>query len=108
MPFVIEWPEDDRYPRRWWHRVAGWMLSQKYAARFPDRSSADAARKQALLDPMSTRIVEEAVYAHIQSARAHGMTSINTLDIADALNLPSKRVESAIRALRNRGVKVKR
>jgi ribosomal protein S11 len=50
----------------------------------------------------------EAVYAHIQSARAHGMTSINTLDIADALNLPSKRVESAIRALRNRGVKVKR
>jgi hypothetical protein len=58
MPFVIEWPEDDRYPQRWWHRVAGWMKSQSYATCFVDRLSADAERKRAMLDGQSTRVIE--------------------------------------------------
>ena len=56
--FVIEWPEDDRYPQRWWHRAAGWIKDRKWATCFPDRLSADWERRDAKLAPQSTRITE--------------------------------------------------
>jgi len=49
-----------------------------------------------------------AVYDYIQRVRALGLTTINTLEIANALNLSTRRVEVAVRALASKGVKVKR
>jgi hypothetical protein len=50
----------------------------------------------------------EAVYAHIQAIRALGRTSVNTLEIAEALNLPTKKVSDAVKALGPRGVRPKK
>jgi predicted transcriptional regulator len=46
-----------------------------------------------------------AVYAHITAVRALGRKTINTQEIADALNLPMATVERSILLLKKKGVK---
>lgn len=40
--WLIEWPEDDTVPVRWWHPVSGWMRDANKAARFSRREDAQA------------------------------------------------------------------
>lgn len=54
----------------------------------------------------SARTVENAVYAHIRALRALGRSTVNTHEIAQALNINPGRVMDAIHALKTRGVKV--
>lgn len=51
--------------------------------------------------------LEDAVYGYIRAVRALGRTSVNTTEIASALGLPLGAVESALSALRDRGVKAR-
>lgn len=55
------------------------------------------------LDP---RAIEDAVYGHIMAIRALGRTSINTAEIAAALNVSLELVESTIESLRARNVRI--
>jgi biotin operon repressor len=50
--------------------------------------------------------LEKAVYAHIRALRALGRVSVNTAEIASALNVSISEVESTIQALLRKGVKV--
>ena len=50
--------------------------------------------------------VEAAVYSHIRAVRGLGRTTINTAEIAAALNLPRVIVEQAITGLAKKGVKI--
>ena len=50
--------------------------------------------------------VENAIYGYIRAMRALGHTSIVSTDISDALNLPIRDVERAMRRLRSRGVRI--
>ena len=54
------------------------------------------------------RDAEAAVYAHIRALRALGRTHINTVEIAQALNLPLKAVEQIVGKLTRKGVKIVR
>ena len=51
------------------------------------------------------RDAEAAVYTHIRALRALGRTHINTVEIAEALNLPLKVVEQIVGKLTRKGVK---
>ena len=50
--------------------------------------------------------VQSAVYSHIRALRALGKTSVNTAEIAEALNISQKAVIRAVRELSDKGVKV--
>ncbi len=50
--------------------------------------------------------IEGAVFAYIQAVRALGQTSVNSVDIARALNLPLGEVEKAMKGLRGKGVRI--
>ena len=49
--------------------------------------------------------IESAVLAHIRAVRALGREQINTVDIAEALNLPVRKVNSVLDQLKKRGVR---
>jgi hypothetical protein len=53
----------------------------------------------------ANRKVQNAVYAYIRAIRALGRTEINTDEIAAALSLPVSEVNSAVSALKKKGVK---
>lgn len=55
-------------------------------------------------EPADKNLVN-AVYAHITAVRALGRKTINTQEIADALNLPLAAVERSILLLKKKGVK---
>lgn len=50
--------------------------------------------------------IENAVFTHIQAIRALGKTSINTLDISQALSIPESEVIAILPALIKRGVRI--
>jgi len=54
----------------------------------------------------TTKNVENAVYSHIRAVRALGRTTINSVEIAEALNLPLSEVQRALENLGNKGVKI--
>ena len=49
-----------------------------------------------------------AVYAYIRALRSVGRTTVSVDEIAEALTLSAATVYAALRALRNRGVKLQR
>src|SRR3990167_4624167 len=49
--------------------------------------------------------MEKAVYAHIRAIRALGRTSVNTVEIAEALGVQTARVSEAIKNLESKGVR---
>jgi|ERR1700688_3537 len=55
---------------------------------------------------LSNKDIENAVYAHIQAVRALGRTTINTVEISNALGLPQNVVDGTIDALKKKGIKV--
>lgn len=50
--------------------------------------------------------IEDAVFSHIQALRSLGNRRVNTMEIAEALGIPHRNVESVIRRLIQRGVKL--
>lgn len=50
------------------------------------------------------RNIQNAIYGHIRALRSLGRTSINTLEIAQALSLPLREVHSALVSLKKKGV----
>ena len=40
--WLVEWPEDDNMPTRWWHPVTGWMRNASKALRLARKVDADA------------------------------------------------------------------
>jgi hypothetical protein len=50
--------------------------------------------------------IEKAVYAHIQAVRTLGRNQINTVEIAQALDIPAAYVLAAIEKLRTKGVRI--
>lgn len=50
--------------------------------------------------------IEGAVYSHIRAVRALGRTSITSLEVSRALNLPIHVVDEALRRLAYKGVKL--
>lgn len=52
-----------------------------------------------------SRNIENAIYAYIQAVRALGHTTLNTIQIAEALSLPAATVEQALESLKKKGVK---
>jgi hypothetical protein len=63
-----------------------------------------AGGSSALLDPKS---IEAAVFAYLQARRALGVTQISSVEIAGALGLVRSIVETTLRNLKSRGVKLK-
>jgi hypothetical protein len=63
----------------------------------PEQSVPDKARVQAL---------EAAVFTHMQALRALGRTSISAAEVARALHLTVSEVETIVRRLVNRGVRI--
>ena len=55
---------------------------------------------------LSNKNVESAVYAHIQAIRALGRTTINTVEISNALGLPQAIVDGTLDSLKKKGVRV--
>lgn len=55
--------------------------------------------------PTSGADIEAAVYAYMRAMRALGRTTLNTLEIADALEIPLHEVETAISKLSDKGIK---
>ena len=51
-----------------------------------------------------SKSIERAVLAHIRAIRALGRDQINTEEIADALNLPVRKVNSVVAQLKESGV----
>jgi hypothetical protein len=58
--------------------------------------------------PRAVRVLENAVYMHIRAIRTLGRTTINTTEIASALEVSLSDVESTLRSLEKKGVKVLR
>jgi hypothetical protein len=56
-------------------------------------------------NPVKSKNVESAVYAHIQAVRALGRTQIEPQEIARALGLSVSQVQGTIAALKSKGVK---
>ena len=56
--------------------------------------------------PTVDKNIITAVYSHIRAIRALGRTRVNSADISDALEIPRKEVDKAIRELTDKGVKV--
>jgi len=56
--------------------------------------------------PRKNARIEAAVYAYLRARRALGVTSLNSVEIARALNLTNDVVEAAVATLRNKGVKL--
>ncbi len=52
-----------------------------------------------------SKSIENAVLAHIRAVRALGREQINTADIAEALNLPVRKVNGVLDQLKKRGVR---
>jgi len=77
--------------------VTGTSTQSNYSVEIP------AAKRGA---DRSANMVQSAVYAHIRALRALGKTSVNTVEIAEALNISQKATIRAIRELSNKGVKV--
>jgi hypothetical protein len=50
--------------------------------------------------------VENAVYAYLQALRSLGRTTLNTVEVADALSLNMADVNRAVASLSKKGVKV--
>jgi hypothetical protein len=40
--WLIEWPEDDNMPVRWWHPINGWMRDANFALQFSRKADAVA------------------------------------------------------------------
>jgi hypothetical protein len=51
------------------------------------------------------RKIERAVFSYIRAVRTLGRTKTNTAEVADALSLPVREVNLAIKALKTKGVK---
>src|SRR5258708_37206090 len=58
-------------------------------------------------DAPSKKQLESAVYSYIQALRALGKNDVNTSDIADALGLRTRDVNSVLDELKAKGVKAK-
>src|SRR5437016_3856942 len=56
-------------------------------------------------DHRRNRSIENAVYSYIRARRALGETSVNTNEIAMALNIQIKDVATAIAGLRDKGIR---
>lgn len=54
----------------------------------------------------SNDAVAKAVYAHIRAIRTLGRTNVTTGEIARALNIPTRKVDSSIAELKRKGVKL--
>ncbi len=52
-----------------------------------------------------SKSIESAVLAHIRAVRALGREQINTAEVAEALNLPVRKVNSVLDQLKERGVR---
>lgn len=50
--------------------------------------------------------IKNAVYGYIQAIRALGRKSVDSTEISEALSLPARDVEKAMRNLRDRGVRL--
>ena len=60
-------------------------------------------------DPLERKVesksIENAVLAHIRAVRALGREQINTVEVAEALNLSVRKVNSVLDQLKKRGVR---
>ncbi len=52
------------------------------------------------------KAIENAVYGYIQAIRALGRKQVNTVEISEALSLPTGEVNRAVSSLKKKGVKV--
>ena len=57
-------------------------------------------------DSRSLARERNAVYAYMRALRSLGRTRLNTVEVAEALSLSIEQVNRAIRALKEKGVKV--
>ena len=53
--WLIEWPEDDNMPVRWWHPVGGWMRDAYKACWFVRKEDAEAFQKHQRLSGIVTQ-----------------------------------------------------
>ena len=52
-------------------------------------------------------LIENAIYSYIQARRSLGVTQINSAEIAQALQLPQRVVDAAVKNLTSKGVKLR-
>jgi hypothetical protein len=50
--------------------------------------------------------MERAVYAHIRALRTLGQTTVNTMEISEALSIPPNRIMEILHRLHSKGVKI--
>ncbi|MBL9062756.1 hypothetical protein [Tabrizicola sp.] len=71
----------------------------------PAPSSVTVTVPKAMARGSGEKKVEDAVYQFIRAKRILGQTRINTATIADALDIPHRAVEKAVRGMSSRGVR---
>lgn len=63
--WMIEWPQDDNMPARWWHPQNGWMLDASKAVRFSRRQDAEAYRW--IMRVAGTKVTEHKFIGNLHS-----------------------------------------